>query len=29
MNNIAKHWLETANVKAKNNYWTVTAAYLF
>jgi len=29
MNNIVKHWVETANVKAKNNYWTVTAAYLF
>lgn len=29
MNNIAKHWTETTQVKAKNNYWTVTAAYLF
>lgn len=29
MNNIAKHWIDTADVKAKNNYWTVTAAYLF
>lgn len=29
INNIAKHWVNTSNTKAKNNYWTVTAAYLF
>lgn len=27
INNIADHWMQTA--KLKNNYWTVTAAYLF
>lgn len=29
MNNIAKHWMDTQEVKVKNNYWTITAAYLF
>lgn len=32
MNNLAKHWsaLETVdNIKVKNNYWTITAAWLF
>ncbi len=29
INNIADHWLNTTDVKVKNNYWTVTAAYLF
>lgn len=29
MNNIAKHWVNSDNIKIKNNYWTVTAAYLF
>lgn len=29
MNNIAKHWVDAQNIKVKNNYWTVTAAWLF
>lgn len=29
INNIASNWVTTTNVKAKNNYWTVSAAYLF
>lgn len=29
MNNVAKHWMNTESIKAKNNYWTVTAAWLF
>ena len=29
MNNIADHWVNTEKIKVKNNYWTVTAAYLF
>lgn len=29
MNNIAKNWLNTQELKVKNNYWTVTAAWLF
>ena len=29
MNNIAKNWLDAKNLKVKNNYWTVTAAWLF
>lgn len=29
INNIADHWLNTEEVKVKNNYWTVTAAWLF
>lgn len=29
MNNVAKHWTNAENIKVKNNYWTVTAAYLF
>lgn len=29
INNIADHRLNTTDVKVKNNYWTVTAAYLF
>lgn len=29
VNNIADHWLNTQNIKVKNNYWTITAAYLF
>lgn len=29
MNNVAKHWINAADVKVKNNYWTVTAAWLF
>lgn len=30
INNVAKHWIEVTNdIKAKNNYWTITAAWLF
>jgi len=29
MNNIAKNWLNTQKLKVKNNYWTITAAWLF
>lgn len=29
INNIADKYLNTTDIKAKNNYWTVTAAYLF
>lgn len=29
INNIADHWMTTQNMKVKNNYWTVTAAWLF
>lgn len=29
VNNIAKNWVNTANLKVKNNYWTITAAWLF
>lgn len=29
INNIADHWFDTQNIKVKNNYWTITAAYLF
>lgn len=29
VNNIAKHWVDTKKAKVKNNYWTVTAAWLF
>lgn len=29
INDIAKHWIEVSDMKMRNNYWTVTAAYLF
>lgn len=29
INNIAKHFADVTNVKVRNNYWTVTAAWLF
>lgn len=29
INNIADHWVNTEDAKVKNNYWTVTAAWLF
>lgn len=29
INNIADHWVNTESAKVKNNYWTVTAAWLF
>lgn len=29
INNIADHWVNTTDAKVKNNYWTVTAAWLF
>lgn len=29
INNIADHWVNAENIKVKNNYWTITAAYLF
>ena len=29
MNNIANKWLNNPDINVKNNYWTVTAAYLF
>lgn len=29
INNIADHWINTEDAKVKNNYWTVTAAWLF
>lgn len=29
INNIADKWLNAENLNLKNNYWTITAAYLF
>lgn len=29
INNIAKNWVDAQDLNVKNNYWTVTAAYLF
>lgn len=29
INNIADHWVDAQDIKVKNNYWTVTAAWLF
>lgn len=29
VNNIAKNWVDAKGIKVKNNYWTVTAAWLF
>ena len=29
INNIASHWVNAPDEKVRNNYWTVTAAYLF
>lgn len=29
VNNIAKNWVNAQDIKVKNNYWTITAAYLF
>ena len=29
INNIASHWVDSTDLNVKNNYWTVTAAYLF
>lgn len=29
INNIAQNWVDVDNAKVKNNYWTVTAAWLF
>lgn len=29
INNIASHWVSVPDIKVRNNYWTVTAAYLF